>query len=64
MNPLVFVFTLTAATFVLHAVAAIATWRRWRPRQVNRPRRLVAAMLATAGLLFLLNWIYLVRVGR
>lgn len=63
MNPLVAAVGILAAVYVAHALGVWwLGWRRWRPR-VDRPESRRLIRIAVVALL-LLNWAYLIAVGR
>jgi len=63
MNPLVTLAGLAAAAYAVHALGVwLLGWRRWRPN-VSSPRAQRVLRIGTVAAL-LLNWIYLILVGR
>ena len=63
MNPLVALAGLAAAAYVVHAAGVWALgWPRWRP-SVSSPRARRLLRIAVIGAV-LLNWTYLIAVGR
>jgi hypothetical protein len=57
MNPLVTIAALCGALYVLHAIRVLITQKPWRPAM---PRMMRPGLIAAA----LLNWGYLIAVGR
>jgi hypothetical protein len=63
MNPLVALAGLGAAAYAVHALGVwLLGWRRWRP-SVSSPRAQRALRIGAVTAL-LLNWAYLILVGR
>ncbi|MGD8377477.1 MAG: DUF2752 domain-containing protein [Acidobacteriota bacterium] len=63
MNPLVAALAAITAVYVVHALGVwILGWRRWRPTLGSERSRRAVRVAAIAGLL--LNWSYLIAVGR